>query len=142
MGRFMTAIWVLVAVIVVAMGYIRLAPSDVARWNVAPDVTENVDMPSGVRRLLKAEPATLGQLDAIIRATPRTHVLAGSLDEGLITYITRSRIMGFPDYTTIQADGDSIKIHARLRFGKSDIGVNRARVDQWLAQLKQVQTGS
>jgi len=142
MGRLMTALWVLVAIIVVGMGYIRLAPSDPARWHVAPDVRENADLTHGVKRVIAAGPAALGQLDAIIRESPRTRVLAGSVEEGMITYVTRTAVMGFPDYTTIQAAGDQVQIYGRLRFGRSDLGVNRNRVDGWLAMLERVSTGS
>jgi uncharacterized protein (DUF1499 family) len=55
--------------------------------------------------------------------------------EGRITYITRTKIIGFPDYTTVQQDGDVLRIHGRLRFGRKDFGVNKARVDGWLAQM-------
>ena len=141
MGRIMAGLWVLLAVVVVVMGYIRLAPSDPARWHKPPNVTENKDQTNGVRRLVQAGSAGLGQLDAIIRSTPRTTVLAGSVEDGMITYITRTAIMGFPDYTTVQADGDMLKIYGRLRFGRSDLGVNRNRVDEWLVKLERVGTG-
>ncbi len=137
----MTAIWVLVAIIVVGMGYIRLAPSDPARWHTAPDVLQDEDLTHGVKRLVPAGQAGLGQLDAIIRSSPRTQVLAGSVEEGMITYITRTAVMGFPDYTTIQADEGQLKIYGRLRFGRSDLGVNRNRVDAWLVKLEAVSTG-
>ena len=44
--------------------------------------------------------------------------------------------MGFPDYTTVQLKDDRLMIWARLRFGRSDLGVNRRRVDRWLADLE------
>jgi uncharacterized protein (DUF1499 family) len=28
-----------------------------------------------------------------------------------------------------------LRIHGRLRFGRKDFGVNKARVDGWLAQM-------
>lgn len=78
-------------------------------------------------------------MDAVIRATPRTRVLAGTLDDGQITYVTRSRGFGFPDYTTLSLSdgGQVIEIRSRLRFGKSDLGVNRARIERWLEALGQ-----
>lgn len=134
----MTVLWVLLALVVVGMGFIRLAPSDPARWHVAPQVEGDRDLAGGVMRLVADAPNALAQFDAIARATPRTTVLAGSVDEGMITYVTRTAVMGFPDYTTVRQDGDSLKIYARLRFGASDLGVNRARVDAWLADLARI----
>lgn len=124
----------LVAVIGLAI-WVRLAPSDPARWHIAPKNASNRTFDSGVIRTIPAGHETLARLDAIIRATPRTAHLAGSLDEGMLTYVTRSALWGFPDYTTITQRGDKLIIHARLRFGRSDSGVNKARVARWLKQL-------
>lgn len=136
MGRIMTIILILLAIAVVAVGYVRMAPSDVATWHKLPDFTEDRDMKRGVMRVVETGPGGLEQLHAIARATPRTKVLAGSVDEGMITYVTRTKGVGFPDYTTVQQDGDRLRIYARLRFGRSDLGVNRHRVERWLDVLK------
>ena len=138
----MTALWVLVAIIVVGFGYIRLAPSDPSRWHVAPDASADRDMRHGVKRVVPGGPDSLARLDAIIRATPRTTVLAGSVDAGRITYVTRTKVVGFPDYTTVEAKDGQLELYGRLRFGRSDFGVNRNRVDGWLAALRQVEAGS
>jgi uncharacterized protein (DUF1499 family) len=58
------------------------------------------------------------------------------LREERLTYVTRSRWIGFPDYTTIEQDGDVIKLYARLRFGQSDLGVNKARLDGLLERVR------
>jgi len=129
-------LWLILALAVVGMAYIRLAPSDPARWHVAPEVHENKDFKAGVKRIIATGPDGLARLDAIIRATPRTRVLTGSVESGLVTYITRSAVFGFPDYTTVQQDGDRLQIYARLRFGRSDTGVNGARVEAWIDTLQ------
>ncbi len=122
--------------LVIALGaYIRLAPSDPADWHVAPQAETNQDLQGGVLRVVETGPEGLARLDAIARNAPRTTVLAGSVGEGRITYITRTKIIGFPDYTTAQQDGDVLRIHGRLRFGRKDFGVNKARVNGWLAQM-------
>ena len=64
-------------------------------------------------------------------------VLAGSVEEGMVTYITRSAVFGFPDYTTVRQRGDELEIYGRLRMGYSDLGVNGKRIDRWLALLRQ-----
>jgi hypothetical protein len=128
----LTAI-ILVAAIVALLVFIRMAPSDPDRWHAMPDNVSDRDLDSGAMRTLEGD---LAALDAIIRDTPRTQVLAGSVSEGMITYVTRSRVFGFPDYSTVRQDGDMLQIHGRLRFGKSDLGVNAARIDGWLRQLQ------
>ncbi|WP_170330768.1 DUF1499 domain-containing protein [Ruegeria arenilitoris] len=132
----MTVVWVLVCAGLLLAGYIRLAPSDPSRWHVAPVGETSRDMMGAVVRVVETGPDGLARLDVVARQSPRTSVLAGSVDEGMVTYITRTRLMGFPDYTTAQQDGDALRIHARLRFGRKDFGVNKARVESWLGQLQ------
>ncbi|MBS0124218.1 DUF1499 domain-containing protein [Thetidibacter halocola] len=127
------------AIVILVFGglaWIRLAPSDPAVWNVDPQVTADQDLASGVRRRIPGGEATLTALHQIILETPRTEVLAGDPSEGRVTYVTRSKWMGFPDYTTVQLSDGQVELYARLRFGQSDMGVNRARVEGWLSALQ------
>jgi uncharacterized protein (DUF1499 family) len=130
------AFLIVILLVVGGMAWIRLAPSDPAEWNIDPKVTADQDLAAGVRRRIPAQADTFARLHAIILETPRTEVLAGSQAEGQITYVTRSRWMGFPDYTTLRANGADLELWARARFGQSDLGVNKARVEDWLAQLR------
>ena len=120
--------------------WVRLAPSDPARWHVSTGDSGNRDLAGAAIRTIPARPGDMTRLDRIIRDTPRTTPLAGSPEEGMMTYVTRSRLWGFPDYTTVEAQAGSIVIHGRLRFGSSDMGVNRARIEGWIAAL--VATGA
>lgn len=122
--------------------WVRLAPTDAARWHRLTAARSDGDWPEvgghkAARRVTGTD--ALSELDQIARATPRTKVIAGSVAEGMVTYETRSSLWGFPDYTTaVLADGDAgpvLTVYGRLRFGKSDMGVNKARVTDWLAQL-------
>ncbi len=127
---------IVLTLVVVALGYIRLAPSDPARWHRPPEASADKSFKSGVKRRVTAGADGLARLDAIIRNSPRTRVLAGSVAEGMVTYVTRTKVMGFPDYTTVQQVGDDLELYARLRFGRSDLGVNKARVEGWLTALE------
>jgi uncharacterized protein (DUF1499 family) len=127
--------WVVVLMVVAGLGWIRLAPSDPAVWHVDPQVTADQDLADGVRRRIPTDAQTFAALDRIILTTPRTEVLAGSVEEGKVTYITRSQWMGFPDYTTVMKSDNVLELYARLRFGRSDVGVNKTRVDGWLQML-------
>lgn len=144
------ALIVFVVFAVLFVGGLRLAvllsPSDPEKWHVPPGLPgsgEAVETAPGghaVAVVLPGPPQeVLARLDAIAMDTPRTERLAGSVDDGMITYVTRTLFWGFPDYTTVRAephpDGTRLSIRARLRFGQGDMGVNRARVEDWLAQL-------
>ncbi|MEO0371911.1 MAG: DUF1499 domain-containing protein [Pseudomonadota bacterium] len=130
----MTLILLLAALIGVGL-YVRLAPTDPTEWHAMPGEMGNEDMNDGAKRVVAAGDGALARLHAIVLSTPRTEVLAGSVEDGMITYVTRSRVFGFPDYTTVSQEGADIKILARLRYGAYDLGVNAARVDAWIAEL-------
>lgn len=127
---FMAALWV------------RLAPSSVARWHSGSIDTNTPRRMSYLTHVDYARPASevLANLDKIARSEPRTRVLAGSVAAGKITYVSRSRVFGFPDYTTVTVEGEenhsTLTMYGRLRFGYSDTGVNRQRILRWLKPLE------
>lgn len=133
------ALLLLALLVVWGMAYIRLAPSDPARWHVDPGAAPT----AGERRAVTLDGTTpqetLARLDAIALASPRTTRMAGSPAEGRMTWVTRTALFGFPDYTTAaaRAEGSAtvLTIHARQRFGRNDLGVNAARLDAWLGLL-------
>jgi uncharacterized protein (DUF1499 family) len=129
----MLVLRIVIAAAVLLALYIRFAPSDAGRFHVSGAVQSDADLEGGVKRILPG--VTLAELDQIAQQTPRTKVLAGSVDDGMITYVTRSRLIGFPDYTTIEAKDGMVTVFARLRFGRSDLGVNRRRVEGWIKAL-------
>ncbi|KPP87322.1 MAG: Protein of unknown function (DUF1499) [Rhodobacteraceae bacterium HLUCCA08] len=143
-------IWIVLAVAVFALvfaAWVRLAPSDPAAWHRLPEPAEGSGERTGANwivihdRLAGDPAAALAAIDAAARATPRTRVLAGSVEAGMITYVTRSRLWAFPDYTTVAvapagAAGDPVlTLWARSRFGQSDLGVNAARARDWMSAL-------
>lgn len=139
---------VLLFIIVAFAAYVRFAPSDVTgvHQQTAPRSPGNYADIGGfvsVRSLTDAPTVVLSRLSEIALSTPRTHVLAGTADAGMITFVTRSAFWGFPDYTTASIipvdaaanDASLLMIDGRLRFGRSDLGVNKARIETWLAAL-------
>lgn len=131
---------VVVAVVAAVLAWVRLAPSDPVRWHTDPAVgTSGPGSHAAQARIALAPVDALAALDAVAMAEPRTRRLAGSPAEGRITWVSRSRVFGFPDYITAAAlpdrDGSTLVVHARLRFGRSDLGVNAARIGRWLAAL-------
>jgi uncharacterized protein (DUF1499 family) len=135
--------WVLIVLVLALAGgaaYVRLAPSDPARWHTDPALGADGPNARLARVILPMPPAeALAAFDRVAMATPRTTRLAGSPEEGRITYVTRSRLWGFPDYTTVGAvaagEETELVVFGRSRFGQSDLGVNGQRIDGWLAAL-------
>lgn len=150
--------WLAAALILaLAAGYavVNLAGHDPARWHVDPATialrgtpNEWLAAPPGATAATphmetrpRPEPPErlLARFDAVARAAPRTRAIAGSVAEGMVTYVQRSRLIGFPDYITASAvpadDGAALIVYSRSRYGRGDFGVNRARVEAWLAAL-------
>jgi hypothetical protein len=148
MNRLLIALAVLAAVTAAAAVAVRLVPpapgwhSDPA--TVVPPASPNRwllrdggggDAPA--LRLPQPPEAVAARLAQVAGATPRTRLLAG---EGLFTtWLTRSRLMGFPDTTSVlirpDGTGSEVLIYARSIIGRSDLGVNRARAEAWAAAL-------
>jgi uncharacterized protein (DUF1499 family) len=81
--------------------------------------------------------AAAARLAAIAGATPRTTLLADA--GGFATWVTRSRIWGFPDTTSVRilpdGGGSLALLYARSRLAGFDWGVSRARAEAWAAAL-------
>lgn len=137
MKRLMLFGWLVLAAVVAGLGFIRLAPSDPLDWNTQPEFTEDKEFRGGVFRVVRTGPDGLDRFHQIASTAPRTSVLAGGPDDGMATYITRTQLLGFPDYTTAAQDGDLLKVYARLRFGRSDLGANKERINGWLAEMEE-----
>ena len=133
--------WVLLACVVGMAAYVRLAPDVVARWHQPlagmPTAAGIVTEPGGARALVPMADgrAGLARFAEVAKARPRVTLLAGSVEEGRMTWVVRSVVWGFPDYVTAEAAPAGLRVWSRLRFGQSDLGVNRARLEDWLARL-------
>ncbi|WP_425053691.1 DUF1499 domain-containing protein [Psychromarinibacter sp. S121] len=143
-----TILALVVLLLAAAMAYVRLAPTDPDAWHVdplkAPDPGEGgVLLHPDDSKFYPLPPASLlAAFDQVAREEPRTTRLAGSVEDGRITYVARSLVWGFPDYITVAAvpegEGARLAVYSRLRFGRGDMGVNRKRLDRWLHRLDAV----
>ena len=132
------------------MLFVRFTPSDPAQWHVDPRAVPKPSTPNHwlIRPVggdarppeFRLETAVLARvIDQVISAQPRTQLVAGSVGSGHMTYLTRTPIMGYPDYVSIRVytteTGSSFAALSRSRFGRSDLGANRARMEGWLAAI-------
>ena len=137
--------WLLVLLIVLVIAaiagviYVRTAAHDPARWHIDPaTVTEvNTDNEFLDSRIIAGSPdaiasTLLSELDG--------EVLAGDLAKDWSTFVVRTPLIGYPDYVSVRmtpaADGTRVTLFSRSRFGKSDLGANKARVQRVFEALK------
>jgi uncharacterized protein (DUF1499 family) len=132
-------ILVLIALVLIAQLTIRLWPIRTTKWHVAinPATPANAKAcPIMVRG--DFDGTLLDVLAKVAAASPRTQLLAGSPEDGRMTWVTRSLVWGFPDVTTAQLDQNGLCIVARQVLGTNDHGVNAARLESWLAEAFQI----
>jgi hypothetical protein len=127
---------VLVLAVFAGLVYVRVAPTDLVRWHKPIGNAETADGEGWSARVIPATPGLLSSLHQSMLVMPRTKMIAGSISDGRLTYISRSKLIGFPDYTTIERDDAQIKLYGRLRFGRSDLGVNGKRLDSVIAKAR------
>jgi uncharacterized protein (DUF1499 family) len=137
------------AVAIGGAGYVRLAPIDPAEWHADPETAASTGRPNEWRAArggdtpplrLDAPPhAVAAAFDAVALDTPGVTRLAGDPEDGHATYVARSRVVGFPDLVSMRAvsegSGTRLSVWSRSRWGYSDMGVNRDRVEAWLDRV-------
>lgn len=123
----------LVGIVALFALYVRLAPTKINLWH-QPVSEIALDPKRGFKTSLRD--VEFERLHRLILQTPETTILAGDPASQHVTYVTRSKLWRFPDYTTVEQFGSEIVIVGRLRFGSSDVGVNRARIEGWVEALK------
>lgn len=148
----MTYLKLIALVVLVALAaltvFIRFAPSNPARWHVDPLTAMRPDTPNSFLMLPRSgkypspefaqDAQTLARaFDAHVLSQRNTKRLAGMPGDLFVTYITRTRLMGYPDYVSVrfvplENGTSSIAVFSRSRFGHGDKGVNRTRFLGWL----------
>lgn len=83
--------------------------------------------------------ALLSAWQRVISVQTDTSVLLGDTGMGQMTFVQRTARMRYPDIITIEVypvDGGSTHaVYSRSIYGRSDMGVNKARIDAWLKAL-------
>jgi uncharacterized protein (DUF1499 family) len=77
---------------------------------------------------------------AVAAAQPRTFLAADYAAERQTDWVVRSAVFNFPDLVTAQIadagpDTSTVVLYSRSVYGRSDLGVNRQRLNTWLAAL-------
>lgn len=72
----------------------------------------------------------------VAEAQPRSFLQAAYDDRMQAHYVVRSATLNFPDLVAVQVTPDAhLILWSRSVYGRSDFGVNKARLTAWLAAL-------
>jgi uncharacterized protein (DUF1499 family) len=79
-------------------------------------------------------------IHAVAAAQPRTYLAVDYPERWQTDWVVRSRVFNFPDLITVQvlpvtADTSTLVIYAHSVYGRSDLGVNLARLRTWTSTL-------
>lgn len=135
---------VLAVVAVIGVVYVRLASHDPVRWHVDPATVTEVrerNQYLGDVVIEDTPQAVAGALDDLLLGeTFNAERLAGDITESWATYVVKTPLIGYPDYISARvsdADGAArVQLYSRSRFGDSDLGANKARVERIFSVLK------
>ncbi len=80
------------------------------------------------------------KVSATLLAEPRTELMMRDADGHRFVFVQRSRLFRFPDTVNVAImpvddRHATLAIYSRSNYGYGDLGVNRARVEDWLGKL-------
>ena len=117
--------------------WIRFSPNPPDKWHIDPSLKQ---VKNG-RSYQKAFENVALDADSVFSVTPalndeRAKLIAGSADQGFVTYLLRTKRMGFPDFLSAKLENGVLFVYSRSRFGNaSDWGRNKRRVIAWKNKL-------
>lgn len=81
--------------------------------------------------------------EALVQAEPRVTELRRDAEGTQIDYVQRSRLLRFPDLITVRfipigERRSTLAVYSRSIYGEGDMGVNKARIRDWIAKLNKV----
>ena len=80
--------------------------------------------------------AVWGALGRVASGVPRCTPLASWPERWQAQWVVRSAVMNFPDVVVAEVTpSGGLRMHSRSLIGWSDMGVNRKRVEDWVAAL-------
>ncbi|MEL7343848.1 MAG: DUF1499 domain-containing protein [Pseudomonadota bacterium] len=134
-------IGLLLLLLAVWYGVVRFWPGNPAVWHIDPVQAPDPGV-SGVRvtgenaPVFAAAPAVvMAAFDAAVLEEGATR-FAGNVEDGFVTYLTRTKNLKFPDYVTVRVapEGDGTRLSYRAVTGTKggDAQTNAARMERLL----------
>ena len=132
----MRIVGILILVALAGLAYIRFAPVNLGAVSLAdlPTAIGDYDAAGGftaVRKVQGDPVEVLTRTKAAMLALPSTKVVS----EVPLTFVTRSKVFGFPDVTVAMVQDGVLILRGHLVYGASDLGVNKARILRILERL-------
>ncbi|MEN8722450.1 MAG: DUF1499 domain-containing protein [Alphaproteobacteria bacterium] len=77
----------------------------------------------------------------VVASQPRTKTLEQDSASLSYEYVQRSALFRYPDFVSVQFvslgdESTTMAIYSRSKYGYSDLGVNKKRIDTWLDLLE------
>ena len=137
MSQFILVAAIIVLVVWGGLAFwIRSVNPDAARLerpDAMPDPGIHTTMGGSTTVLMPDDPdAAFDRLQQVVQTGDRTKRVASDPDHR--SFVTRTKVMGFPDVIHVWRDGDRLAISGHLTLGKGDAGVNKRRNAAWLAE--------
>ncbi len=123
---------------------------DFARLRLTPKPNQYLLAPPGLcaeavahresPRFALSAPELAARFADSLRTEPRLEWAERSADGLAARLVQRSAVFRFPDdidvrFLATPEGGSTLAIYARARYGTYDFGVNRHRIERWLARL-------
>jgi hypothetical protein len=130
-----------VSILAARLYFGRAAEDELRPGEVADFAHLDLGARSNVFLLCPKEPPLCNATpDEMIAAEPRVRLVRLDPEHLRLVLIQRSAILNFPDVVTVMfipvgEDRSTIAVLSRSRYGRSDFGVNAARVRNWLEKL-------
>lgn len=141
-----TVLFLVLILVLAGIVWVRFAPIDRDAWHVDPGEAD-VPAGSGLRFIGREAPrypaeteVVLANFAQIAEDEPNTRYLEGDLDEGMMTFVTRSKVLGLPEIITVKAVSEGrltkLSIVSRARYGISGARRGGERLDRWLQEMR------
>ena len=146
----MSTIFYAILLLLIILIIVRFLPVDTEPFHEDP--AEPDPQRSEVRLIGREAPRFQGEADQVLDVLMQiaredgARIVQGGVDEGMITFVARSRLFGFRDFITVKAVDEAggvskLSVLARPRANFPDFGVNARRLDRWLSELDQAFRG-
>lgn len=140
---------VVIVIVVVALVWIMYSPSNSDDWHLDP-ADDDIHR-AQVRLIGREAPRFPAEASEVLQnfahfalSDHAVKLLDGSIEEGLMTFVARSRGLGLRDYITIKAaidvDGTKLSIIGRAKYPMFGSNSGR-RIDRWLALMDELYGG-